>query len=133
MEMSYGGALVMPKSYAVMDQDEMCYVEGGKVITATGTAKVLKNRAALCMAGWTTLAMGFSYSAASAVSSCIGVGIGVIATIGAAYCWRAVSLYANAFTFFEKKYQNKPKSKTKYYMDTVSCVGLITGVTYGAL
>lgn len=29
MEMCYDGALVMPKSYAVMDQDEMCYVEGG--------------------------------------------------------------------------------------------------------
>ena len=29
MEMSYGGTLVMPKSYAVMDQEEMCYVEGG--------------------------------------------------------------------------------------------------------
>ena len=29
MEMSYGGTLVMPKSYAVMDQKEMCYVEGG--------------------------------------------------------------------------------------------------------
>ena len=27
--MSYGGTLVMPKSYAVMDQEEMCYVEGG--------------------------------------------------------------------------------------------------------
>lgn len=29
MEMCYDGALVMPSSYAVMDQDEMTYVDGG--------------------------------------------------------------------------------------------------------
>lgn len=29
MEMTYDGALVMPSSYAVMDEEEMTYVEGG--------------------------------------------------------------------------------------------------------
>ena len=29
MEMCYDGALVMPSSYAIMDSDEMTYVEGG--------------------------------------------------------------------------------------------------------
>lgn len=29
MEMTYGGALVMPSSYAVMDEEEMMYLEGG--------------------------------------------------------------------------------------------------------
>lgn len=29
MEMCYNGALVMPSSYAVMDEEEMTYVEGG--------------------------------------------------------------------------------------------------------
>ncbi len=29
MEMCYDGALVMPSSYAVMEQEEMIYVEGG--------------------------------------------------------------------------------------------------------
>lgn len=29
MDMCYDGALVMPSSYAVMDEEEMCYVEGG--------------------------------------------------------------------------------------------------------
>ena len=29
MEMCYDGALVMPSNYAVMDEDEMSYVEGG--------------------------------------------------------------------------------------------------------
>ena len=30
MEMCYDGALVMPSSYAIMDNDEMTYVEGGQ-------------------------------------------------------------------------------------------------------
>ena len=29
MEMCYDGALVMPSSYAMMDEEEMMYVEGG--------------------------------------------------------------------------------------------------------
>ena len=29
MNMCYDGALVMPSSYAVMDEEEMTYVEGG--------------------------------------------------------------------------------------------------------
>ena len=29
MEMTYGGALVMPSSYAMMDEEEMMYLEGG--------------------------------------------------------------------------------------------------------
>lgn len=35
MEMCYDGALVMPSNYAVMSEDEMTYVEGGKVYTAS--------------------------------------------------------------------------------------------------
>lgn len=53
MEMCYDGALVMPSSYAVMDEEEMMYVEGGEGITATIT---------LALA-----AVGASYKAASCV------------------------------------------------------------------
>ena len=31
MDMCYDGALVLPSSYAVMDEEEMCYTEGGYV------------------------------------------------------------------------------------------------------
>ena len=31
MDMCYDGALVMPSSYAVMDEEEMCYAEGGGI------------------------------------------------------------------------------------------------------
>ena len=33
MEMCYDGALVMPSGYAVMDEEEMTYVEGGASIS----------------------------------------------------------------------------------------------------
>lgn len=33
MDMCYDGALVMPSSYAVMNEEEMTYVEGGKYIS----------------------------------------------------------------------------------------------------
>lgn len=34
MDMCYDGALVMPSSYAVMDEEEMMYVEGGITVEA---------------------------------------------------------------------------------------------------
>ena len=44
MEMTYDGALVMPSSYAVMQEDEMTYVEGGGSATVKGTAKQIRTR-----------------------------------------------------------------------------------------
>ena len=35
MEMTYDGALVMPKSFAAVSEEEMTYVEGGGTITVT--------------------------------------------------------------------------------------------------
>ncbi len=53
MEMCYDGALVMPSSYAVMDSEEMTYVEGG----AKGRTRNREDR--ICVA---------SYIAAAAVA-----------------------------------------------------------------
>lgn len=33
MEMCYDGTLVMPSSYAVMDEEEMTYMEGGRFVS----------------------------------------------------------------------------------------------------
>ena len=35
MEMCYDGTLVMPSNYAVMDEDDMMYVDGGGTLTIT--------------------------------------------------------------------------------------------------
>ena len=54
MEMCYQGTLAMPKSYAVMDQDEMMYVEGGFYIN--------KNKCAT-MATYISMLVGVSKAA----------------------------------------------------------------------
>jgi hypothetical protein len=41
MEMCYDGALVMPSSYAVMNEEEMSYVEGGFVCKSSTFAKAI--------------------------------------------------------------------------------------------
>ena len=41
MEMTYDGALVMPKNFAVVDEEEMTYVEGGFRIPRVAAAIVL--------------------------------------------------------------------------------------------
>ena len=40
MEMCYDGALVMPSSYAVMDEEEMTYVEGGGSVSLYSSGNV---------------------------------------------------------------------------------------------
>lgn len=44
MEMCYDGALVMPKNYAVVTEEEMTYVEGG------GTLKITIKKSTICSA-----------------------------------------------------------------------------------
>ena len=44
LEMTYDGTLVMPSSYAVMDEDEMMYLEGGAIkmtINATTANRIV--------------------------------------------------------------------------------------------
>lgn len=43
MEKYYDGALVMPKTYAVVDEEEMTYVDGGKYYSKTVTVSVAKS------------------------------------------------------------------------------------------
>lgn len=126
--MCYDGALVMPQNYTLVTNDEMTYLEGGYVHTDTGTAKYLKNLASSLMAAWFSLATGWSVSAATAVGSVVGVPLSIIAGIGAAYCVFAGNEYRKAFTYFAVKSQT---SSVKYYMKTVSYLGLVTGVVCG--
>jgi len=59
MDMCYDGALVMPSSYAVMDEEEMTYVEGGALVTTEAIMLAI----ALC---------GVTYSGAKAVGEWVG-------------------------------------------------------------
>ena len=44
MEMYYDGALVMPKNYAVVNEEEMTYVEGGATAYVYSSAKDIQKR-----------------------------------------------------------------------------------------
>lgn len=44
MGMNYDGALVMPSSYVLMDEEEMTYTEGGKTTSYTGKLSAIKTR-----------------------------------------------------------------------------------------
>lgn len=64
MEMCYEGALVMPSSYAVMNEEEMTYVEGGIRKTYSGKSGWA---AAMALIG----AGGFISSMAGGISSVV--------------------------------------------------------------
>lgn len=74
MEMCYQGTLAMPKSYAVMDQDEMMYVEGGKFYGVNLSKKQCEDLAYYCTV----------YSGVFAISSMVCKGVSLIPGLQAA-------------------------------------------------
>ena len=60
MEMTYGGALVMPSSYAMMDEEEMMYLEGGAIKVDTfWVAFTIDVAVTLVFGGAATSALGW--------------------------------------------------------------------------
>ena len=73
MDMCYEGALVMPSSYAVMDEEEMTYVEGGGTITVKASADTVRT---ICRSGAALIgtAVGMAFGGpilAQLLSGCI--------------------------------------------------------------
>lgn len=128
MEMCYDGALVMPSSCALMSEDEMMYLEGGRVETVYGTAKYLAKCTGKYMAAWASLAGGWSCAAATVAATGIGAGVAALAGLGAGYCTANANRFRKAFNYFSLKNQ---KSKTTYYYKLISYATVITGIKYG--
>lgn len=61
MELCYEGALVMPSSYMVMDEDEMSYLEGGGTVRVIASSKTVQKiaRAGVSLVG---AAIGAAFS-----------------------------------------------------------------------
>lgn len=82
MVMCYDGALVMPSSYAVMNEDEMTYVDGGikacLKTTASAAERELKANAALYGAIATGSGVG------GMVTSITGIGVAAFLVAGGA-------------------------------------------------
>ena len=93
MEMSYAGALVMPSNFVIVDENEMIYVEGGKVTTTTYT-----NKSGYLMMYGLAVALGANasyggYLTAGIVATGVGVPLAVLTAATAGWqAWYAGKL-----------------------------------------
>lgn len=85
MEMCYGGALVLPSSYAVMDEDEMTYVEGGALTTGQKAA-IIAGIAIGGVALFVALAYGQVWLASCIIKKVCKTSIKVLMKKNAAAC-----------------------------------------------
>lgn len=99
MSMCYAGALAMPSNYALMNEEEMTYVEGGrtsKVYMASEAISYLSNQAKLCTVE--TLG-GVVIAGAAAVTIVAGMAGAAIAAFAAQWA----SAYSTAKVNVERK------------------------------
>lgn len=82
MEMTYGGALVMPSSYAMMDEEEMMYLEGGAIYRGSKALNELTNMAATIF-GYACTCVVLAKVMGTAVAASV-TGIGIVIAIGTA-------------------------------------------------
>lgn len=69
MEMCYDGALVMPSNYAVMDEEEMTYVEGGYYLSQANCNAIAFALGATAAMNVSTIAALFSKAGVTAIVS----------------------------------------------------------------
>lgn len=128
MEMCYDGALVMPNNYAVVDEEEMTYVEGGGWSSYTGL-EAIGIISAMCGAAVGTGALAgkaAAFTGALAASSnpvgWIGALIGAFATcglVGLTILNGSYAAVAAAF-FFESWIKTKSFSQAGFQVYSIS-------------
>lgn len=97
MEMCYDGALVMPSSYAVMDEEEMQYLEGGAVSTSYKTAKNASSYLLGKVSFYATCGIAGTAGAVATAATVAGaVGFGSYATMSYAMASKYTSAYNSA-------------------------------------
>lgn len=125
MELSYDGALVMPSNYAIMNEEEMTYFEGGFSSIVTDTTKGIRSRLsnlnAACVAGILAGAALGAY-----LGKVPGALVGVI--LGAIYLGPVLG-YSRAAHHKVEGYIIKYGLKKKCTMTTTWSNILITGIS----
>ena len=85
MDMCYDGALVLPSSYAVMDEEEMTYLEGGKEIANLSKKQCINGLCAIGLSPQVAIAGALTYTLAKClinkVSKFGGLATAVVAGI----------------------------------------------------
>ena len=96
MEMCYDGALVMPSRYAMMDEEEMMYLDGGAIkIAATFSASQCNKMAAIaCIVGGVITFIAGIAAVVSAVKTFLTAG----ATFVAWAIWSGIATAAAGIT-----------------------------------
>lgn len=106
MEMCYDGALVMPSNYAIMNEDEMTYLEGGalKLLGTISAAQCNRMAAQVAIGASIFAVLVGCVTVITAVANCydvktavaiLGIGTGIMSIAGGAaglvssYLWLA--------------------------------------------
>ena len=94
MEMCYDGALVMPSSYAAMDEEEMMYLEGGISLSWDNATKVGLGILAVCGAVGSVLSMlnnaikfGATVSGMTEAAFASAIGAKLASVVGRVTAW----------------------------------------------
>ncbi len=88
MDMSYDGVLVMPSNYAIMNNEEMTYVDGG------GTLKIKIKQNSFIISCLQAVGSSLTFAKATAALAAAGVAIATAIELGTA---GTGTLYAGAF------------------------------------
>lgn len=130
MEMCYDGALFMPKNYAVMDREEMCYVGGGDT-----TKNVSFNK----LAAWVAIGAGltaFATGVIGYVAAYFAIEAASVNMLGAALTMLGgvLSAMGGGFALFEggltltmsTTTRSYKKSGKTYWTTETACIKKIT-------
>lgn len=96
MELCYEGALVMPGSFSMIDEEEMMYLEGGAYTTYTGWQAWNKIAAIVCkVATW----CGTAYMLANVAGACVcatpvGTIAAVVSALGSVFAMASAGVHA---------------------------------------
>ena len=125
MEMSYSGALVMPSSYAVMNEEEMTYVEGGGTATVRGKAKDIRSRLTTVI-GASLTGTGAAAALGALLGNIPGAVIGAVLGNGyfGAYRNCASSAHSQVEAIIKKYGQSKQCVMTTTYSFAFYCTGI---------
>lgn len=136
MEMNYGGAMVLPRNYVVMNEEEMTYVEGGATYTVYGKAGEIRTRLNIiigaCIAGTITASAlgGLLGTPGNVVGVIVGAAIGY--GLGDAWFGTIKDYASSAHSKVERIIQRYGKNKRCSMTSTWSTI-FMTGLSVSAI
>lgn len=128
MDMCYDGTLVMPSSYAMMEEDEMCYIEGGSAHTykkgnTSGYKEAYQTAATLAYFVGVSWIINKASTACTIMAGPVATVFGSIAKLASWAC----AYFAEQF-FYAAETAKAMCKKSKYTIEVVTHLGVPTSV-----